>query len=84
MGNTSQSGPVQAAEAQQSAAHLAGRALGLTTPERLADARGPEDVYRPRCSEPERARRLDAWHRAVARARLSLAPAAAAHPPGGQ
>ncbi|MFD5316758.1 FGGY family carbohydrate kinase [Streptomyces sp. NPDC127098] len=66
------------------AAHLAGRALGLTTPERLAAARGPEDVYRPRSPEPERARRVAAWHDAVARARLRPEPAPGPHRPGGQ
>ena len=51
-------------------AHLAGRSLGVWTPDELDSLPRDREAFEPR--EPPRSRenRMDAWHTAVARARL--------------
>ncbi|HWK29204.1 MAG TPA: FGGY family carbohydrate kinase [Solirubrobacter sp.] len=52
------------------AAHLAGRVAGIWTREQLEALDRPRELYTPNDPEPVRRARLEAWHAAVARARL--------------
>lgn len=60
------------------AAHLAGLTAGLWSQRELEDFDRPARVFSPRTTEADRRSRRSAWHRAVARARVTDPP-----PPGG-
>jgi glycerol kinase len=51
-------------------AHLAGRVAGLWTQEQLEALDRPRELYTPDEAVPSRQARVDAWHGAIARARL--------------
>jgi glycerol kinase len=58
-------------------AHLAGRTAGFWTPGELDRLDRPHEAYAPVEPESSRRQRVDAWHAAVARARMQYAPGSA-------